>query len=214
MTSLNQENIQTVTLGMGCFWSPDALFGHMAGIVRTRVGYAGGTTADPTYHQLGDHSETVEMDFDPEIVSLDSIVNVFWDNHNPQNINDYKGRQYRSILLYRDEMQLGVIRNVLQHREQLGNGRPDTEVAPFVRFYRAEDRHQKYYLKRFPDAYGKLSTLYPSHEDLVNSTLAARLNGVAKGYVNLTRIVEEIEAWPIEEEERGQLIRLIRQIKW
>lgn len=190
------------------------MFGQLAGVARTRTGYAGGTAPEPTYRQLGDHSETVEIDYDSEIISLEQLLNRFWYNHNPENINEYKGRQYRSIVLYRDEVQYRIIREVMREWELSGKGRPDTEIAPFERFYVAEDRHQKYYLKRFPDAIAKLSALYPSHDQLVNSTLAARLNGLAKGYTNLARIAEEIEVWPIRPEERQALIHLIRQIKW
>lgn len=134
MNMMSISNDQTVTLGMGCFWSPDALFGQLAGITRTRVGFAGGTTENPTYRELGDHSETVEMDFDASIVSLQTILNVFWSNHNPVNINDYKGRQYRSIVLYRDPNQMSIIRKVMANREEQGNGLPDTEVAPLSAF--------------------------------------------------------------------------------
>ncbi|WP_248926264.1 peptide-methionine (S)-S-oxide reductase MsrA [Paenibacillus hamazuiensis] len=211
---MNSSNVRTVTLGMGCFWSPDALFGHLPGVVRTRVGYAGGTSANPTYRQLGDHSETVEIDFDPQTVTLGHLLNVFWSHHNPANINDYKGRQYRSLVLYRDKRQFDVIVQTMKKLEEQGAGKPDTEVSPFSEFYLAEDRHQKYYLKRYPDAIAKLGAIYPSHEDLVNSTLAARLNGLAKGYANMEQIVREIRSWPLEADERDGMIRLIRQIKW
>ncbi|MBA2942602.1 peptide-methionine (S)-S-oxide reductase [Paenibacillus sp. CGMCC 1.16610] len=211
---MNNGNDQTVTLGMGCFWSPDALFGQLAGITRTRVGFAGGTTENPTYRQLGDHSETVEMDFDSSIVSLEAILHVFWSNHNPVNINDYKGRQYRSLVLYRDPSQLDIIRKVMANSEEQGKGTPDTEVAPFKGFYPAEDRHQKYYLKRYPDAIDKLSTLFPTEEALTNATLAARLNGLAKGYTNRDRIINEIRTWLISGKEQEEIIRLIRGIKW
>ncbi|WP_407868389.1 peptide-methionine (S)-S-oxide reductase MsrA [Paenibacillus sp. P36] len=211
---MNNGNNQTVTLGMGCFWSPDALFGQLAGITRTRVGFAGGTTENPTYRQLGDHSETVEMDFDSSIVSLEAILHVFWGNHNPVNINDYKGRQYRSLILYRDSTQLDIIRKVMANNEEQGKGMPDTEVAPFKGFYPAEDRHQKYYLKRYPDAIEKLRALFPTEEELTNATLAARLNGLAKGYTNMDRIINEIRTWLISGEEQEEIIRLIRGIKW
>ncbi|MZQ86581.1 peptide methionine sulfoxide reductase [Paenibacillus sp. 5J-6] len=211
---MKTSNHQTVTLGMGCFWSPDALFGQLAGITRTRVGFAGGTTENPTYRQMGDHSETVEMDFDPSIVSLETILHVFWSNHNPVNINDYKGRQYRSLVLYRNPIQMDIIHKVMADREVQGNGRPDTEVAPLIHFYLAEDRHQKYYLKRYPDALDKLKPLFPTDEELTNATLAARLNGLAKGYTNMDKIIHEIRTWLISSEEQEEIIRLIRRIKW
>lgn len=208
------STIQTVTLGMGCFWSPEALFGHLPGVIRTRVGYAGGTAKDPTYRRMGDHSETVEIDFSPDIIRIEELLEVFWEHHNPVNINDYKGRQYRSLVLYRDEKQWDAIQRVIRQRKEQGKGEPQTEAAPYSGFYLAEDRHQKYYLKRYPDAMEKLSALYRDEKELVNSTLAARLNGLAKGYTNLERIRNEIARWPASLEERTRMIDLIRQIRW
>lgn len=211
---MSNSNIQTVTIGMGCFWSPDALFGQLTGIMRTRVGFAGGTKDNPTYRQLGDHTETVEMDFDSCIVSLETILNVFWSYHNPVNINDYKGQQYRSLVLFRDPIQHSVIREVMRTSEEQGKGKLDTEVAPYTGFYLAEDRHQKYYLKRYPDAIKKLRTFFPTDEELTNATLAARLNGLAKGYTNLEKIINEIRTWQVSREEQEEIIHLIKRIKW
>jgi peptide-methionine (S)-S-oxide reductase len=211
---MNDNNISTVTLGMGCFWSPDALFGQIRGIIRTRVGYAGGTLDHPTYRQLGDHTETVEMDFDTRIIPLENVLDVFWSNHNPFNINEYKGRQYQSLVLYRGQIQLNVIQKVMKMREEQGKRKPDTEIAPYNRFYPAEDRHQKYYLKRYPNAIQELSNLFPSPQELTNATLAARLNGLAKGYTNLHTILDEIRTWPISEEEKGNMLQLIQRIRW
>ncbi|TVY07130.1 peptide-methionine (S)-S-oxide reductase MsrA [Paenibacillus cremeus] len=208
------EHFQTITLGMGCFWSPDALFGQLPGVIRTRVGYAGGTTPAPTYRMLGDHTETVELDFDPGLVSLEAILGLFWDHHHPPNINEYKGRQYLSLVLYRDELQQSIIFKVIEDRRREGKGRTETEIASFKGFYIAEERHQKYYLKRYPDAVRKLGPLYPTPEDLTNATLAARLNGLAKGFTNLTFVIQDIQKWPIDEDERATLIRLVQGIRW
>ncbi|MGF7035171.1 peptide-methionine (S)-S-oxide reductase [Paenibacillus mucilaginosus] len=208
------DSLRTITLGMGCFWSPDALFGQLPGVVRTRVGYAEGTTEAPVYRELGDHTETVEVVYDERRLPLETILDVFWNGHKPDNINDYKGRQYLSLLLYRDGGQLKAIEETLQRREAGGRGRPATEIGPFQAFYPAEDRHQKYYLKRYPDAVEKLSVLFPTHEDLVNGTLPARLNGVAKGYANRTQLLQEIRTWEIGVEEREAMLRLVESIRW
>lgn len=213
-TSMTKSPVQTATLGMGCFWSPDALFGHLPGVIRTRVGYAGGTTVQPTYRKMGDHTESVEMDFDPDKISYAEILDVFWDNHNPLNINDYKGRQYMSLLLYHDEEQHETMRQVISGRKAQGKGEPDTEIIPYSNFHLAEDNHQKYALKRYPDAIEKLGELYTSHEELVNSTLAARLNGLAKGFTNMERIVNEIYQWPAGLDHREKIVDVIRRIRW
>ncbi|NHN32484.1 peptide-methionine (S)-S-oxide reductase [Paenibacillus sp. S3N08] len=199
---------------MGCFWSPEALFGQLPGVIRTRVGYAGGTTIHPTYRQMGDHTETLEIDFDPTILSFEEIANKFWDSHKPSNINDYKGRQYQSLLFYRDGFQQEIIEQVLEKRKKLGKGEPETELVPYAGFQLAEDNHQKYYLKRYPNAIERLSTVYPSPDELLNSTLAARLNGLAKGYTNLERIKNEIQQWPTNPHTRQTLLELSTQIRW
>lgn len=204
---------KTITLGMGCYWSPEALFGAVPGVIGTRVGFAGGTTAEPTYRGMGDHTETVELRFDPALVSYDELLEVFWNNHNPYNINGYKDRQYQSLLLYRNEDQAEAFRRMKSRMED-AKGILDTELAPFKAFYPAESRHQKYYLKRFPDAVEKLKSLYSSEEELERSTLAARLNGVAKGFLNLERLQQEMLGWPLAENELKEMLSLIRQIRW
>lgn len=210
---MNDGNLQTVTLGMGCFWGPDALFGHLRGVVRTRTGYAGGTSPNPTYRRMGDHSETVEMDFDPGGIGLDRIMEVFWDHHNPVNINHYKGDQYKSIVFYRGERQLETIRQVKERMEP-GKGELETAIEPFSRFYLAEEKHQKYYLKRHPDALEKLCGLYPDPDDLSRSTLAARLNGLAKGYTNRELILNEIAEWRVSPAERDRMTETVKRIRW
>ncbi|MNS24739.1 Peptide methionine sulfoxide reductase MsrA [compost metagenome] len=206
--------LQTATLGMGCFWSPEALFGHFPGVIRTKVGYAGGTTDQPSYREMGDHSEMVQLDFDREILSYEDILRIFWNSHNPVNINDYKGRQYRSLVLYHNEQQKAKAEQVIREREREGRAKPETEISPYISFYPAEERHQKYYLHRYPNAVEKLSSIYPSHQELLSSTLAARLNGLAKGYTNLAQIKQEIAGWPMRMDHRERLIDLISGIKW
>ncbi|SFE89052.1 peptide-methionine (S)-S-oxide reductase [Paenibacillus catalpae] len=208
-----ENNFRTITLGMGCYWSPEALFGAVPGVIRTRVGFAGGTSEAPTYRRMGDHTETVELQFDPALVTYEELLELFWNNHNPYNINGYKDRQYQSLLLYRDGSQEEAFRRI-KSRIEADKGSLDTELSPYQNFYPAESNHQKYYLKRFPDAVLKLSTLYPTGEELENATLAARLNGVAKGFLNMERLQHELEQWPISASERTELISLIRQIRW
>lgn len=205
--------LEHVTFGMGCFWTPEALFGHLPGVIRTQTGYAGGTTTHPTYREMGDHTETVEVAYDPAILSLEDLLDVFWSHHNPVNINGYKGRQYQSLLLYRDDQQ----RDTMLHAQETSRGkaaRSETEVVPYQGFHPAEDRHQKYYSQRYPDAMAKLSELYPSFEALSRSTLAARLNGIAKGFTSRERVIDEIHHWTASPQEQHQCIALLRRIRW
>jgi peptide-methionine (S)-S-oxide reductase len=93
----------TATFGMGCFWGPDARFGAVDGVVRTRVGYAGGTDPDPSYYSLGDHTEVVQVEYDPDALAYEDLLEVFWANHDPFS-SPYK-RQYRGVALAHDDAQ-------------------------------------------------------------------------------------------------------------
>ncbi len=89
-----------------------------------------------------------------------------------------------------------------------------TEISPYQEFTLAEDYHQKYYLKRYPDAIEKLKILYPTNDEFINSTLVARLNGFVKGYGSLTNIKDELKEWEINDILRLRMIDIIKSIKW
>jgi methionine-S-sulfoxide reductase len=78
--------METASFALGCFWGPEARFGVINGVVHTRVGYAGGTTPHPRYRDLGDHSETVQVDFDPAVITYAELLDVFWKSHNPSRV--------------------------------------------------------------------------------------------------------------------------------
>jgi peptide-methionine (S)-S-oxide reductase len=228
---------------MGCFWGPEALFGSLPGVMHTRVGYTGGSTPNPTYRELGDHTETVQLRFDESIIPFTTIIRIFWDKHNPVNINEYKGRQYQSLLYYHDARQQAAIEAELSRREREGLGRPDTEIAAYAGLHLAEERHQKYYVKRFPNAVTALETLYPGttgegtprldtprldppwfdtprfdtpclDTPWLDTTIAARLNGIAKGYLNMEQLKSELETWVLSEADRKRLVAAMTGIRW
>lgn len=207
------RRLETATFGMGCFWGPESRFGSLPGVFRTRTGYAGGTTASPTYRTLGDYTETVEINFDPEIISFEELLMHFWRNHYP-NRDEYKGRQYLSSLRYHDEQQKEVIDQVKKAMEAELGEPIETEITKLDRFYLAEERHQKYYLKRYPGVLEQLAELYPADAQLTDSAFAARLNGFVKGFGTKEQIVTEIQQWKISEKARGQLIRNFLHLKW
>lgn len=149
-------------------------------MVRTRVGYAGGTKADPTYHSLGDHTETVEVDYDPAAIGYEELLEVFWAEHDPTSRP--WSRQYASIILYRTEEQRALAQASLE-REQARRGRTiHTELRPLERFHLAEDYHQKYYLRSVGELADEFHSMYPDPDGLVNSTAAARVNGFVGGH--------------------------------
>ncbi|GKV57634.1 methionine-S-sulfoxide reductase [Sporosarcina sp. NCCP-2222] len=207
-------SLETATFGMGCFWGPEARFGSLKGIVRTRVGFAGGTTASPTYRSMGDHTETVEVDFDPELITYEEVLRHFWRNHYP-NRDEYKGRQYISLLRYGGNQQKETIDRIKKEMEQEMGEPIETDIGPFENFTWAEERHQKYYLKRYPRALEQLHEFYPEPELLVNSTLAARLNGFVKGFGSRASLLAEIEEWEMDNGgEKKRLEMKLRNMKW
>lgn len=172
------KEFETASLAMGCFWGPDALFGSLPGVLRTRVGYSGGTKVNPTYHDLGDHTETVEVDFDPGIVSYEDLLNVFYDNHDARQ--PAYSRQYRSAIFYRGEAQRETAEKVTAERTQAA-GRLTTALEPFSSFTRAEDYHQKYYLTYDHTLMAELEQRYPTIEAFTDSTVVTRLEGLLGG---------------------------------
>lgn len=112
--------------------------------MRTRVGYAGGTSPDPTYHRLGDHAETIEIDYDPSVIDYDELLDVFWRSHDPRP--PAYSTQYRSAVFFRTEEERRAAQ-ASKSRVETALGPVHTAIEPLVRFHRAEDYHQKYYAK-------------------------------------------------------------------
>lgn len=204
---------ETATFGMGCFWGPEAMFGSLPGVLRTRVGFAGGTTPKPTYRHMGDHTEAIEIDFDPSIISYEEILRAFWQNHYP-NRGNYKGRQYISLLRYHGDRQRETIDRVKAETAKKLGEPIETDIGVFENFTPAEERHQKYYLKRYPNTLEQLQDLFPKAEHLADSTFAARLNGFVKGYGKMQQLKNEIATWNIEKENQEILLNKLETIKW
>ena len=144
-------------------------------MIRTSVGYAGGTTENPTYSNIGDHSETIQIDYDPDKISYQELLEVFWKNDS--SIFYPNSRQYWSIIFYHDEEQQRLAEDSHRQREESFAGQLFTEVTPFTKFYPAEDYHQKFYLQQEPILLRDLREVYPSFDDFVSSTAVARVNG-------------------------------------
>ncbi|TWT06695.1 peptide-methionine (S)-S-oxide reductase MsrA [Planococcus sp. CPCC 101016] len=209
----NRQRLELATFGMGCFWGPEARFGSMAGVIRTRVGFAGGTMPSPTYRQMADHTETIQIEFDPQQISYEEVLKEFWQNHYP-NRDNYKGRQYISLLHYHTDQQRQIIKKVLPEMESRLGELIETEISSFTQFTLAEERHQKYYLKRYPKALEQLKELYPDSRFLTDSTFAARLNGFVKGFGTKDSMLKEISQWSIGEDEKAYLTELFAMMKW
>lgn len=189
-TEYRSQSDEQLTLAMGCFWSPEALFGQFTGVIQTATGYAGGTTSHPTYRDLGDHSESIEMTFYPQAISLEQLLCCFWENHRPNAINGYKGRQYMSILFYRNQQQYEVM---LRVQQQYAPESLSTEIVPYTDFTEAEERHQKYYLQRKPELFKSWVDHLGNYENLFHSTIGTRLNALSKGHMTWADIIKEWE---------------------
>ncbi len=172
------KDTKTATFSMGCFWGPDALFGSKEGVVKTRVGYAGGTKQNPTYRSLGDHTETVQIDYDPEKVTYSDLLDIFWNDHDPTT---RRTTQYMTMIFYHDgEQKKFAVKSKKQMQERL-DGEVKTEIVKYSKFYLAEDYHQKYQLSRSRRLYSAFKSIYPDIKDFVDSTAVARANGLVSG---------------------------------
>ena len=175
-------------------------------MIRTRVGYAGGTTSDPTYYNIGDYSETVQVDFDPSRVSYDKLVDAFWSGHDP-TYPPYS-RQYRSAILYNSEEQRQTaIKSKEREESRLGKVL-FTDIEADTGFYVAEDYHQKYYLRETPELMAEISAIYPDPQDFMNSTAAARLNGYVAGYGNQDTLKKQLNSLGLSESGQQRLLQI------
>lgn len=154
---------QQAMFGMGCFWGVERIFWNLNGVEMTSVGYAGGYTPNPTYEEVCSgqtgHNEVVQIVFDPEVISYQELLRVFWENHDPtqgmRQGND-TGTQYRSgIYVYNEEQKLLAAKTAEVFQEQLvakGYGQITTEILDVPPYYYAEDYHQQYLAKN-PSGY-------------------------------------------------------------
>jgi peptide-methionine (S)-S-oxide reductase len=170
------------------------------------VGYAGGTTENPTYYNLGDHSETVQLEYDPSQLSYQELLDIFWESHNP--VYPAVSRQYRSIIFYHNDAQRTLALASKEHEEAVTGSEVFTEVMPAAEFYLAEDYHQKYYLRQVPELMEELAAIYPDPADLVASTAAARINGYLGGNGTIAKLQEQIALLGLSPEGKQRLLEI------
>ena len=148
---------EKATFGAGCFWGVEAAFRQVPGVLETAVGYSGGNFANPTYHDVCSdetgHAEVVEVTYDPSRVSYEDLLNVFWENHDPTQLNRQGpdiGTQYRSAIFFHNPAQRDAAVASRDRLEKSGRFRRPivTEITPAPTFWRAEEYHQQYLEKR------------------------------------------------------------------
>ena len=156
-TETTKTKLETATFGAGCFWGVEETFRGTPGVVATTVGYEGGTLDNPTYRDVctdrTGHAEVVQVQYDPSKVAYETLLEVFWNNHNPTTLNRQGpdvGAQYRSVIFYatpEQEAAAQASKAALEHSGRFA--RPIvTEIVPASTFYRAEEYHQQYLAKR------------------------------------------------------------------
>ncbi len=156
------NQLETITLGAGCFWCVEAVFQNLKGVESVVSGYSGGHIKNPAYREVCNgvtgHAEVLQIKFDPALVSIEEILQVFWQTHHPTTLNRQGndiGTQYRSAVFYHTEEQRLIAE---QYKAELDksktfNGPIVTEITAFTNFYPAEDYHQNYFNQHAEEAY-------------------------------------------------------------
>jgi len=175
-------------------------------VIRTRVGYAGGSQENPTYYKLGDHTETVEIDYDPTRISYEELLDIFWDSHNP--VRPALSVQYKSAIFYHDEDQKRLALESKARLEAELNETIFTEILPYSRFYLAEDYHQKYYLRNVASLRKEMTAIYPDINDFVNSTAVTRVNGYLGRNGDIETLKQEIDSYGLSPAAKERLLEM------
>jgi len=148
------ENLQTATLANGCFWCTEAIFNRVKGIVSVESGFAGGKMQNPTWEQVSmgntGHAESIQIKFDPSIISYETILDIFWATHDPTTLNQQgydKGEEYRSVIFYHSDEQKRVAEELKTKLDKSGKYKDPivTEITPFTNFYEAGAYHKNFY---------------------------------------------------------------------
>ena len=154
--------LKTATFGAGCFWCSEAVFQQLKGVKSVVSGYSGGLVKNPTYEQVSSgltgHAEAIQITFDPEAISYDELLEVFWQTHDPTTLNQQGhdiGPQYRSVVFYHDDEQQKLAEHYKSELDKEHAFRKPivTEIVAFDEFYPAEAYHQNYYNTHRGDAY-------------------------------------------------------------
>ncbi len=163
--TIKAQNIEKVTLGAGCFWCVEAVFQQLKGVAYVQSGYSGGNTENPTYKEVctgqTGHAEVIQITYDPQIISFEDILEVFWSVHDPTTLNRQGadvGTQYRSAIFYHNEKQKELAEAYIKQLNELKTFEKPivTEVTKFEVFYPAENYHDDYYNRNGDQPYCRM----------------------------------------------------------
>lgn len=162
---MQPEHKEIATLGGGCFWCLEAVYDELNGVEQVVSGYAGGTVKNPSYEQVCSgttgHAEVVQVTFDPQKISFQELLRVFFTIHDPTTLNRQGpdvGTQYRSMILYHSPEQRAIAQQVIEelNAARIWDGPIVTQIQPYTEFYPAEEYHQKYFQRNPQQAYCQL----------------------------------------------------------
>ena len=164
-------------------------------MVRTRVGYTGGRKKDPTYRSLGNHTEALQIDFDPAVITYEDLLESFFTQHRP--VTRAWSQQYKSAIYYADEAQHDAARAVIARVEKRTGQTIHTELHPLETFYRAEDYHQKYRLRGSAEWMNAFRRVYGEDErKFVDSTEAMLVNAYLSGALKRDVLAQALRRQP------------------
>lgn len=171
--------LHVAVFALGSFWRSEAVFGCLPGVTRTTVGYAGGSKPNPEYRSLGDHAESVKVEYDPQLISYRQLLDVFWSSHDPRQVYGQGpdvGNQYRSIIFVNgtEESRMAAVSKE-QEQTRSRTSIVTTQILQLGTFYPAEPEHQKFELKQNTILLQLIGNL--PEEELERSSLATKLNG-------------------------------------
>jgi len=164
---------------------------------------------NPTYHSLGDHSESVEIDYNPAIVSYQDLLKIFWEGHDP-GARPWS-TQYKAAIFYHNDEQKRLAEETRKGIEATRKIKVHTEILPSSTFYVAEGYHQKFSLRGQPEILKEFRAIYPSDEGLMNSTAAARVNGYLSGLTGFEDVQEAVDNLRLAAQARDRLLAAIRK---
>ncbi len=162
------------------------------------MGYTGGNSRDPDYYNLENHSEAIQVKYDPEVITYKDLLRIFWDSHDPFTATF--SRQYQTAVFYHDDNQKKLAEESKESMASMGEKAVYTKIRPLNQFYSAENYHQKYMLRSSPALMVEFKELYSDVNDLVSSTAVARVNGYLGGNGSCDQLKSEISNFGLSEQ--------------
>jgi peptide-methionine (S)-S-oxide reductase len=160
------------------------------------------------YTNLGDHSETLQIDYDPSKISYKDLMDIFWSSHDPTTRS--WSRQYRAAIFYHNDSQKKLALETSAHLQATLTGKIMTDIIPFTEFFLAEEYHQKHALQHSYEYLQEFKAMYPLFQDIISSTAAARINGYLGGYGTLDNLQEELHSYGLSVQANEHLFDFVK----